>query len=184
MSLGGRSPHELVYSRGVSTQLPESANNVPERFHQGRESLSVTRNITVRESKRPKARSQDQDYQRRSSFSPSIRPSLGQQFPLRSSGMDHRLQVGGGDGVRHEATPLQNMNCTPPTPVSRSASVSNPPRSPGAFSETGAGIPGNDRFEINLTFEGRAVRHEVSADMRVSYLKTTQQQFFTWMLGT
>jgi hypothetical protein len=31
--------------------------------------------------------------------------------------------------------------------------------------------PGNGRFEINLTFEGRVVRHEVSADMRVSYLK-------------
>jgi hypothetical protein len=143
VSLGGRSPHELVYGRGVSTQLPESSSIVPERFHQGREFLSVTRNVTVRESKRPKARSQDQDYQRRSSMSPSIRPSFCQQFPLQNSGMDPHLQIGGGGGGRSGATPSRNMNCTPPTPASSSASSpgENPLRSPGAFAGTGAETP-------------------------------------------
>jgi hypothetical protein len=37
---------------------------VPERFRWGRESSSVLKNITVRESKRSKSRSFDQDYQR------------------------------------------------------------------------------------------------------------------------
>jgi hypothetical protein len=44
---------------------------VPQRFHQGRESSSVLQNITVRESKRSKARSLHRDYQRRVSFTPS-----------------------------------------------------------------------------------------------------------------
>jgi hypothetical protein len=47
---------------------------LPERFRAGRESLSVIRNITVRESKRPKARIQDRKYQRRSSFPPARMP--------------------------------------------------------------------------------------------------------------
>jgi hypothetical protein len=42
---------------------------------------------------------------------------------------------------------------------------------PGGFAGTGDGTPGNGRFDINLTFEGRVVRHEVTADMRVSYLQ-------------
>jgi hypothetical protein len=48
---------------------------LPERFHTGRESLSVRRNITVRESKRPKARILDREYQRRSSITPARMPS-------------------------------------------------------------------------------------------------------------
>ena len=82
IALGGNSPHELVYGRGVSTQIRESSTIVPERFHQGRESLSVTRNVTVRESKRSKARAHDQDYRRRSSVSPFSKPPLDLRIEL------------------------------------------------------------------------------------------------------
>ncbi len=87
--------------------------------------------------------------------------------------MDPHSQIEGGDGGRNGGTPSRNVNGSPPTPVSSliPGSGGNPLRSPGAFAGTGAGIPGNGRFEINLTFEGRIVRHKVSADMRVSYLK-------------
>jgi hypothetical protein len=172
-SLGGRSPYGLVHDRGVSIQLPESSSVVPERFHQGRESLSVTRNITVRESKQPKARNHDQDYQRRSSMSPSCQAPLLPEYPSQKSGMDSHPQIDGWDGGRNRGTSSWRGNGTPPTPVSNYASSSggNPMRPPGAFAGMGEGTPGNGRFDINLTFEGRVVRHEVAADMRVSYLQ-------------
>ena len=50
----------------------ESSRGVPDKFLPGRESLSVARNITVRESKRTKARTKDDDYKRRVSVSSSI----------------------------------------------------------------------------------------------------------------
>ncbi len=37
---------------------------------------------------------------------------------------------------------------------------------------------GNGKFDINLTFAGRVVRHEVSADMRVSYLRDDAAQIY------
>ena len=45
-------------TRGAKGERDMSANSwvVPDRFHQGRESLSVKRNVTKRESRRPKAR--------------------------------------------------------------------------------------------------------------------------------
>ncbi len=49
---------------------------VPDRFHAGRESLSVIRNVTVCESKRPKAKSQDHEYKRRFSTSGPIPDDL------------------------------------------------------------------------------------------------------------
>jgi hypothetical protein len=54
-----------------SSPHQESSGVVPERFRAGRESLSVVRNVTVRDSKRTKARVKDDDYKRRVSISPS-----------------------------------------------------------------------------------------------------------------
>ncbi len=122
-SLGGRSPHELVYGRGASIRVPESLSVVPERFHQGRKSLSVTRNVTVRESKRPKARVHDQDYRRRSSMSPSVRQ------PLIPEVGTH-LQAEGGDGWRNEGTPSRNANYVPGTPVARMVQKWRKPTNP------------------------------------------------------
>jgi hypothetical protein len=70
-------------TRGAKVERDMSVHSgiVPDRFHQGRESLSVKRNVTIRESRRPKARSSDQDYQRRCSMSPStLKHSLGLPF--------------------------------------------------------------------------------------------------------
>ncbi len=77
-------------SRGARWEkdLPEvglSPYVVPERFRAGRESSSVIRNVTnIRDSKRPKARAQDHDYQRRSSISSSLRrmPVVGNGFEI------------------------------------------------------------------------------------------------------
>ncbi len=55
----------------VERTIPTSmTTDIPLRFHAGRESLSVKRNITVRELKRPKERAQDRDYKQRYSISP------------------------------------------------------------------------------------------------------------------
>jgi hypothetical protein len=66
----------------VSPPIRVPSGTVPERFHAGRESLSVTRNVTIRESKRPKARSQDCAYRRRSLTSDQRLPI----FPHESGG--------------------------------------------------------------------------------------------------
>ncbi len=58
-----------------SSPYQQSSGVVPDRFRAGRESLSVTRNVTVRDSKRPKARSQDHEYKRRFSSS-GLKPSF------------------------------------------------------------------------------------------------------------
>ena len=76
-------------TRGAKVERDMSVHSwvVPDRFHQGRESLSVKRNITKRESRRPKTRSSDQDYQRRYSMSPqTMKHSLGLQFPVHHLG--------------------------------------------------------------------------------------------------
>jgi hypothetical protein len=58
-----------------SPTYQQSSGVVPDRFRAGRESLSVIRNVTVRDSKRPKARYHDHDYKRRFSSSGTI-PNL------------------------------------------------------------------------------------------------------------
>ena len=79
------SPTNRAQPESVPERFQTGPGVVPERFHAGRESLSVTRNVTIRESKRPKARSQDRDYKRRSSISDQI-PDLNQGFGGSSGG--------------------------------------------------------------------------------------------------
>jgi hypothetical protein len=54
-----------------SSQTQVSPVELPERFRAGRESLSVVRNVTIRDSKRTKAHTRDDEYKRRVSISPS-----------------------------------------------------------------------------------------------------------------
>ena len=90
-SIAAGGPHYFPSSPPLQSSSPyqQSSGVVPDRFRAGRESLSVIRNVTVRDSKRPKARSQDHDYKRR--FSSSV---------LRPNLQDHdtpvALPVGGG----------------------------------------------------------------------------------------
>jgi hypothetical protein len=65
-----------------SSQTQVSPVNLPERFRAGRESLSVVRNVTIRDSKRLKPRTRDDEYKRRVSISPSTMP----YFAHHSSG--------------------------------------------------------------------------------------------------
>ena len=70
---------------GVSGRDEGVSGRVPDRFRTGRESLSVLQNVTRRESKRPKARSQDHDYKRRFSSSgpiPNLSDNRDPGFPL------------------------------------------------------------------------------------------------------
>ena len=171
--LGGISPHDLIYQREeVTSKRPEGEGTVPERFHLGRESLSVIRNVTVRESKRPKARAHDQNYQRRSSMSPSHRFSSGQTSQYQHSRMGSYPQGGGegthqrnGGSIQQDPDPGISL---PPTPISRSEGGN---RSPGSFTGVRGFPQGNGNYEINLTYEGRVTRQEVSADMLVSQLR-------------
>ncbi len=48
----------------------ERPSDVPVRFQAGRESLSVKKNITIRDQKKQKERTQDRDYKQRYSISP------------------------------------------------------------------------------------------------------------------
>jgi hypothetical protein len=175
-SLGGKSPQELVYQRETfPSQLPEGPGTVPERFHQGRESLSVIQNITIRESKRPKA-AHDQSYRRRSLVSPSLRASIDKSIQPQHFGMDSHPQIERVDGGAYQRNGGSTRDPDPggfssSTPVSRRDNGGNSSRSPR--SSTGIrGPPQEDgNYEINLIFEGRVVRHGVSADMLVSRLK-------------
>ena len=104
---------------------------VPERFREGRESLSVIRNVTVRESKRPKARASDSDYQRRCSMSPSaLKASLGHQGPTHTS----------GTGVDRS---VSNSSRTP--------FVKSVQKPPGSDTSIISSDPGNGNYEINLS---------------------------------
>jgi hypothetical protein len=60
-------------------------SDVPERFHAGRESLSVRRNVTVRDAKRPKERSRDKEYKQRYSLTPGKQVG-GLDYDRQSSG--------------------------------------------------------------------------------------------------
>ena len=85
-------PYYFRSSPTIQVSSPSRAQSglVPERFHAGRESLSVTRNITVRESKRPKARTQDRDYKRRYSTSgPILTLPLHHEVACSSGGKSH-----------------------------------------------------------------------------------------------
>ena len=87
-SVAAGGPYYYPPSLPIQSSPPyqQSSGGVPDRFRAGRESLSVIRNVTVRDSKRPKARSQDHEYKRRFSSS-GLEPTLSDQgnpgdFPM------------------------------------------------------------------------------------------------------
>ena len=167
---------------------------VPQRFHQGRESSSVLQNITVRESKRSKARSLDRDYQRRVSFTPSAAlHSLGagvfNGVTRRAGGSDgtspspQRMEFHGGQGEVSRVT-------TGSVKVSPALSSSGSPRghvpvrnledslqSRGVQLDRSASHILRD-FTVTLTFEGQLVQHPVTADMAVLTLIRDTAQIY------
>jgi hypothetical protein len=161
----------------------ESSDVVPERFHPGKESLSVRQNITSR-SKRSTSRSLDRDYRRRVSFTPGKASQIyGAVFPPEarilgtlthkspaSVVMNHRGGLGEDLGqVRGSVTPPQVLTppfshrsgrITPGTDIGKSSV--GPRMAPNS--------PGDEGFMINLTYEGNLVQHPVTTHMRVLVL--------------
>jgi hypothetical protein len=93
-----------------STHIQESSGGVPEKFQPGRESLSVVRNITIRDSKRTKSRTKDDDYKRRVSISSSIgtlapdRRAVGTTLPYHQQRLGQSISALTGIGI--SPTPL------------------------------------------------------------------------------
>jgi hypothetical protein len=143
----------------------EPTGDVPARFQPGRESLSVVRNITVRDSKRTKTRTRDNDYKRRVSISSSIgvesadRSHAESAVPYQASRFGQRTPalgdfgaspsprpVSGGGGSHHE-TPLSEQSRhlfeEGPSPVL--------PPGGGRDSNSVGGISPSGKFEITLS---------------------------------
>ena len=177
------------YLPGDETELRESAGDfhyfqpspqdvsevVPDRFHPGRESSSVLRNITVRESKRSKSRTLDQEYQRRVSFI-----AAGPRASLRSGGsvtpgsspnspvLQNEFGTYGvryPDGPRYSPMPEQllgGLSFTPPS--------SGGPRGNGSSVRNQLPDHGHRGFAITLAHEGHLMQHIVTAGMAVETL--------------
>jgi hypothetical protein len=179
-----------------------SPDVVPERFRAGRELSSVTRNITVRESKRPKARVQDHDYKRRSSVSPSMRPmsaiGYAHESSMREANTDHsRGDVSRGafgiglnpdvgntkhnSDAGHGATNYRDSWTGPgPVNVAGGISANTHPNHPTLASDQ-ALVP--EDFEISLTYEGALQRHRVTQHMFVSQLAEEAATIFHLFAG-
>jgi hypothetical protein len=192
---GIRQTHEERYPGGSQ----DGGGTLPERFRAGRESLSVIRNITVRDSKRPKARIQDREYQRRSSFSPAGMPIPISRYDYDSppgrvtgfqenfrqtSGLVEGIQVGDSDlyatnGPRGSLSERQNMNvfAADMRPLNIFAQNSQPGREITPL-RTDVQPYDLERFEIVLTFEGHVHRHQVHRHMFVSQLAEESAAIF------
>ncbi len=170
----GRGVGELF---GSSEAMPDhsiSSGIVPDRFRAGRESLSVIRNVTIRESKRPKARLQDHEYNRRSSIYPSTRiqlaqsgsPPMGNMIPTNRPESSTR----GGLGVQRDLDIEESTHRQTRYGPFDFGSRKGMPPTPQMGTSTGENEPGPDWFEIVLIFEGIARRHRVFEHMLVSQL--------------
>jgi hypothetical protein len=146
------------------------ANDLPLRFHAGRESLSVKKNITIRDLKRPKERAQDKDYKQRYSISPGHRPGVsllehrGNDEPADQvrgtlhGEEDIRARMSSSGGNRSiRASELHSTH----TPTSMSS-----PRN-GGRARTGGEL---DPFIITVVFDGERVDHQVWEHMPVTQL--------------
>ena len=142
----------------------DDSNVVPERFRQGRESLSVLRNITVRESKRPKARSSDQDYKRRYSVSPG---TLGPLLRNQRSGNNSAHGMGNYSSSHDDGDGYEEDVGTRSAPKPPGSGLKPPSHHSGG----GTAISGGGTYVVNLSFEGQLTRHEVTPTTRVSQLR-------------
>jgi hypothetical protein len=179
-------------------QPQESSGVLPDRFRSGRESLSVIRNVTVRESKRAKARSKDHEYQRRFSSSPSmpltlanrsqnVSPDAGERGPHQQLRITSTRPVGGngcgghdnGDDLTHPRTTFfRDSTGVPGNGTSQRVGMS--PGHSGSFPLSGQGHPPKtargtpspmvDSFELTLIHEGNRVGHQVTEHLPVMTL--------------
>ena len=159
----------------------DNYHDVPERFHAGRESLSVRRNITIRDSKRPKERSQDRDYKQRYSLTPG--KQVGQKgFGMYDGGdhFDQRLSVHTGGKQIPPSYAQQSSGGHSSSPVG--ITMRQGPRSPLSVPspktedqiperQNFGGVSRDDYpFHITLIYEGDRVQHQVWRCMPVAQL--------------
>jgi hypothetical protein len=148
---------------------PESSRaqtrDIPVRFHPGRESLSVQRNITVRGSKRSKERSQDREYKQRYSISPG---KLAGDFGVGLSHDDHAHRHSSddhdtGDNTNSSrgdysssirATDRRSIHTPSSVPSPRDGTQSRPSPRDGAQSRDGGNPDFTNPYFITLIFYG------------------------------
>jgi hypothetical protein len=163
------SPGDFRYLPSTTLQAP--TGGIPERFVYGRESVSVLNNVTVRETKRAKARASDIDYQRRCSSSPSaLRASIG--LPIQSSnglqgGSNHQQpNTHWGTSTVQQSSPNGRASFPVPPDLGYYGSIRQ--RSP---SLSASSIYSDDgEYVIHLAFEDQRVEHRVTPIMLVDQL--------------
>jgi hypothetical protein len=141
-----------------------STNDIPLRFHAGRESLSVKKNITVRDLKRPKERSQDKDYKQRYSISPGHQIGVYLPDSRGDDGSFDRGRVTSHDernGARMSLSGGNRPIRTPEIHTTRSSVSAPSPRNGDRARDGGNSFP----FTITLIFNGE---HQVWEDMQVT----------------
>jgi hypothetical protein len=132
--------------------------DVPERFHAGRESLSVRQNVTIRDTKRPKERLQDKEYKQRYSLTPG-------------------QHVGGLDFDRQSSS----GNFSSPARIANRQVFQSPSLVPSPKCEDKMGGNRDNRsrhdggpedasISITLIHEGNRHQHQVWPDMPVAQL--------------
>ena len=156
-------------------------HDVPERFHAGRESLSVRRNVTIRDSKRPKERAQDREYKQRFSLSPGGQLG-GRAFAVHEFGenLDQRSLT--QPGVKPLPTlygqQASSGNSSSPAGIAMRHMSQSPLSVPSPLSDDqiavrrtiGGGGHDDYSFIITLICEGDRMQHQVWKDMPVSQL--------------
>ena len=181
-----------------SSQTQVSPATLPDRFRAGRESLSVVRNVTIRDSKRLKPRSRDDEYKRRVSISPSAIPFLAQPSPGGPNGQSQYLGLEQGNvgsvNPRNYPSPTTGVGKVGTSyeykggneyvstggdwarirkdySPGRGWGNNNPgiPHSMPPFT-SGTPSPGAGSFEITLIYEGNRIGHQVTQHMPVMQL--------------
>ncbi len=185
----------------VSGNYPVTPGIVPERFREGRESVSVIKNVTKRESKRPKARANDHEYTRRSSMSPPMAPLVAYRSPDHSQPVerfgiqrsdqtekgDFGITISDGDILaenncdKHKYQQQSNYRPTiTPTTVVQAKHVT-PGMNREGFQHSRAGhhqFQDADVFKITLTHEGMSRVHEVDRYLPVRQLVSDAATIF------
>jgi hypothetical protein len=181
-----------------SSHYQESPGIVPDRFHVGRESLSVVQNITMRDSKRTKARAKDDDYKRRVSISSRIgahatnrSPSESIQ-PFQRARQGPRSSMAAGSGIfpspdpAHGGVGFQHGSSVRHKEHSRHLFEEGPSPvfPPGGgrrnFNSVVEGVspPDAGKFDITLSYEGNRVHHQVAEHMPVAQLSAEAAAIF------
>jgi hypothetical protein len=149
--------------------------DIPVRFHAGRESLSVKKNITVRDSKRPKEKSQDRDYKQRYSVSPGkLIGGFGVEVRDHVSHSDHANlhppddQDAGGNRQSSSGKGSIPFRAPDRNPAHTPSSV--PSTRNGDQTRDGGSPDFTNPITVTLIYDERPVLHQVWGDMPVTQL--------------